>query len=61
MNLVMTGMMPIASLGRILVDGTLSPLVPAFWFVMSMAMLAGFALAYPMNWWLEGVMNFAPA
>jgi hypothetical protein len=52
MNLVMTGMMPIASLGRYLVGGKLSPLAPAFWFVMSMAMLAGFVVAYPMNWWL---------
>jgi hypothetical protein len=52
MNLVMTGMMPIASLGRYLVGEKLSPLAPAFWFVMSMALLAGFVVAYPMNWWL---------
>ena len=52
MNLVMAGMMPIASLGRFLVGGRLSPLAPQFWFVMSMALLAGFVVAYPMNWWL---------
>jgi hypothetical protein len=52
MNIVMTGMMPIAFLGRYLVGGKLSPLAPTFWFVMSMALLAGFVVAYPMNWWL---------
>lgn len=25
---------------------------PEFWFVMSMALLAGFVTAYPINWWL---------
>ncbi|WP_338466038.1 DUF4396 domain-containing protein [Novosphingobium sp. ZN18A2] len=25
---------------------------PEFWFVMQIAMLAGFATAYPVNWWL---------
>ena len=28
------------------------PSGPAFWFVMSMALLVGFVTAYPMNWWL---------
>lgn len=26
--------------------------MPEFWFVMSMALLAGFVVAYPINWWL---------
>lgn len=52
MNLLMAGMMPIATLGRVAVGGDLSPLTPAFWFVMSMALLAGFVVAYPINWWL---------
>lgn len=30
----------------------LTPLTPEFWFVMSMALLAGFIVAYPLNWWL---------
>ena len=30
------------------------PAQPGFWFVMSMALIAGFILAYPMNWWLVG-------
>jgi len=28
------------------------PITPRFWFVMSIALLAGFVFAYPMNWWL---------
>jgi hypothetical protein len=52
MNFLMAGMLPIASLGRIAVGGRLEPLMPQFWFVMSMALLAGFIVAYPMNWWL---------
>ena len=27
------------------------PAMPAFWFVMSLAMLVGFITSYPMNWW----------
>lgn len=52
MNFLMAGMMPIASLGRVAVGGRFSPLTPEFWFVMSMALLAGFVVAHPMNWWL---------
>jgi hypothetical protein len=52
MNFLMAGMMPIAALGRVAVGGNFSPLTPEFWFVMSMALLAGFVVAYPMNWWL---------
>jgi hypothetical protein len=25
---------------------------PLFWFVMQLAMIAGFATSYPANWWL---------
>jgi hypothetical protein len=25
---------------------------PLFWFMMQIAMLAGFATSYPVNWWL---------
>jgi hypothetical protein len=52
MNLVMTGMMVIASFGRNAIGGKFSPLTPEFWFVMSMALLSGFLTAYPINWWL---------
>jgi Domain of unknown function (DUF4396) len=42
------------------------PLKPAFWFVMSMGLLVGFIVAYPMNWWLvanhlkHGMMTVRP-
>lgn len=35
-----------------LVQRALSPSQPVSWFAMQMAMLAGFALAYPVNWYL---------
>ncbi len=52
MNLVMTGMILVASLFWAGVGGKPGPLTPTFWFVMSMALLAGFVAAYPINWWL---------
>ena len=66
MNLLMTGMVPVAALGRRLIGHALSPLAPDFWFVMSMALLTGFIVAYPMNWWLvakglkHGMMTVRP-
>lgn len=29
-----------------------NPMTPSFWFVMSMGLLVGFIVAYPINWWL---------
>ncbi len=52
MNLVMTGMILVASLFWAAIGGKPGPLTPTFWFVMSMALLAGFVVAYPINWWL---------
>jgi hypothetical protein len=52
MNLLMTGMVPTAMILRRHIDGAGDPLTPQFWFVMSMALLVGFIVAYPMNWWL---------
>jgi hypothetical protein len=52
MNFVMAGMVPVASLLWATVGGERSPLTATFWFVMSMALLAGFVVAYPINWWL---------
>jgi hypothetical protein len=51
MNLLMAGMVPVMMLLKMQLGGG-SPASPAFWFVMSMALLAGAILAYPMNWWL---------
>jgi hypothetical protein len=66
MNFLMAGMVPVAALGRMLIARPLSPLAPEFWFVMSMALLSGFIVAYPMNWWLvakglkHGMMTVRP-
>jgi len=52
MNLLMAGMVPTMMLLRRGLAPAPGPESPAFWFVMSMALLAGFAIAYPTNWWL---------
>jgi len=52
MNLLMAGMAVAAALLRPWIAAGADPLHPGFWFVMSMALIAGFILAYPMNWWL---------
>src|SRR5258708_13368686 len=52
MNLLMAGMMPTMMILRRHVEAADNPLTPNFWFVMSMALLVGFIIAYPMNWWL---------
>jgi len=52
MNVLMTGMVLTMSLLRPRLPAAGDPSALAFWFVMSMALLAGFAFAYPMNWWL---------
>jgi len=67
MNFLMAGMAPTAVLGWRLIGGRPGPLSPAFWFVMSMALLAGFIVAYPINWQLvakglkHGMMTVRPA
>ncbi len=52
MNLLMTGMVPTMKYLRPRIEGGEDPTQPAFWFVVSMAMIVGFILAYPINWWL---------
>jgi hypothetical protein len=67
MNLLMAGMVPTALILRRHIDGAGDPTTPQFWFVMSMALLVGFIVAYPMNWWLvanhlkHGMMTVRPA
>ena len=67
MNLLMAGMVStVMALRRQIASGT-DPMTPAFWFVMSIALLVGFVIAYPMNWWLvanhlkHGMMTVRPA
>ena len=53
MNLLMAGMVPtVMALRRCVGPAAADPLTPSFWFVMSMGLLVGFIVAYPMNWWL---------
>jgi hypothetical protein len=67
MNLLMAGMLPTMMILRMYVEAADNPLSPRFWFVMSMALLVGFVIAYPMNWWLvanhlkHGMMTVRPA
>jgi len=66
MNCLMAAMVPVAAIAKANVPGSESPLSAAFWFIMSMALLAGFIAAYPMNWWLvsnhlkHGMMTVRP-
>jgi len=52
MNCLMAGMVPVMLLAMKSIPASNEPTSPAFWFVMSMALLVGFMTAYPMNWWL---------
>ncbi len=52
MNCLMAGMVPVMTLAMKYVPAGHNPSSPAFWFIMSMALLVGFITAYPMNWWL---------
>ncbi len=52
MNVLMAGMVPVAALFARYFDASRDPVHPEFWFRMSMALLAGFVVAFPMNWWL---------
>jgi len=36
----------------VIVGHSLDKTGPVFWFMMQLAMLLGFALSYPVNWWL---------
>jgi Domain of unknown function (DUF4396) len=66
MNWLMSGMVVTSAVGAALVGEPLDPRTPEFWFVMSMALLAGFVVAYPINWRLvalglkHGMMTVRP-
>src|SRR6516225_12428160 len=52
MNLLMAGMVPtVMALRRQIASGA-DPMTPFFWFVMSIGLVVGFVIAYPINWWL---------
>jgi len=52
MNLLMAAMIPVAGIAKQLEPAGHDPSNPEFWFFMSMALMAGFVAAYPVNWWL---------
>ena len=52
MNGVMAGMVPVMTLAMVNTPGSHDPLSMTFWFIMSMALLAGFVVTFPINWWL---------
>ncbi len=66
MNALMAGMIPVMTIAMARLPGSEHPASPAFWFVMSMALLAGFVCAYPINGWLvargikHGMMTVRP-
>src|SRR5215510_11874072 len=67
MNLLMAGMVPTVMALKSRIPAAADPMTPSFWFVMSMGLLVGFIVAYPMNWWLvahhlkHGMMTVRPA
>ncbi len=67
MNALMAGMIPVMRSGMRTITGSQSPGNPAFWFIMSLALLTGFIVAYPVNWWLvthhlkHGMLTVRPA
>ncbi len=66
MNVLMAGMVPTVMTLRTIIKSANDPTTPNFWFVMSMGLLVGFIIAYPMNWWLvanhlkHGMMTVRP-
>lgn len=52
MNLLMTGMQLTTRFSMKEIARGDDPARPEFWFIMSMALVVGFAFAYPINWWL---------
>src|SRR5262249_16873442 len=67
MNFLMTGMLPTVMTLRGYEVSAGDPMTPNFWFVMSMGLLVGFVISYPINWWLvanhlkHGMMTVRPA
>ncbi len=66
MNFLMAGMLPTVMTLRKYVPSADNPMTPNFWFIMSMGLLVGFVVAYPINGWLvanhlkHGMMTVRP-
>ncbi len=67
MNCLMGGMIPVMTIAFAHSPAAHEPTAPLFWFRMSLALMVGFVVAYPMNWWLvanhlkHGMMTMRPA
>jgi hypothetical protein len=48
----MIGVMALMQYGPPATAAMMSPAKPEYWLMMQVAMLAGFVLSYPVNWWL---------
>lgn len=67
MNCLMGGMIPVMAIAFAGYPDAHDPTRPLFWFHMSVSLMAGAVIAYPMNWWLvanhlkHGMMTVRPA
>jgi Domain of unknown function (DUF4396) len=67
MNCLMGGMIVVSTLAWVGTPEAHDPAYPLFWFRMSLALMFGFIVAYPMNWWLvanhlkHGMMTVRPS
>lgn len=52
MNFLMAGMVPVMTIAMRQIPRSHDPSNPSFWFVMSLSLLTGLMLAYPINSWL---------
>ncbi len=52
MNCLMGGMIAVSTLAWASTREAHDPAAPLFWFRMSLALMSGFIVAFPMNWWL---------
>ncbi|MCB1502940.1 MAG: DUF4396 domain-containing protein [Bauldia sp.] len=66
MNCLMGGMIPVMVIAFVGNPDAHDPARPLFWFHMSLSLMTGFVIAYPMNWWLvanhlkHGMMTVRP-
>jgi len=52
MNGLMAGMIALSVPWRQAVGSLAAPTHPEFWFILSLSLTLGFAVTYPLNWWL---------
>jgi uncharacterized protein DUF4396 len=67
MNCLMGGMLPVAAIAFSHDPSAHDPTEPLFWFRLSLALMVGAAVAFPINWWLvehhlkHGMMTVRPS